>query len=79
MGIGPVEGLIVFVILVMLFGPTLIAFWLGYTLGKKRSVTQPDAAPSPAASTPAAASSPDAEAPTGDVADETPAEEHTND
>lgn len=35
MGVGPLEILIVVFIVVVLFGPTLIAFWLGFTLGRK--------------------------------------------
>jgi len=46
-GIGPQEGLIVLVIGLVLFAPTLIAFWLGYTIGTKRSNERPQATGAP--------------------------------
>jgi Sec-independent protein translocase protein TatA len=39
--IGATEILILLVIAAFLFGPTLLAFWLGYTIGKKRSTEAP--------------------------------------
>ena len=36
-GLGGAEAGVILVIVVVLFGPTLIAFWLGYTLGRKKS------------------------------------------
>ena len=47
MGIGPTEIFIIAVILLVLFGPTLVAFFVGYTLGKRRGA-QPSAATSTA-------------------------------
>lgn len=41
-GFGPAEGLIVLVFVLVLFGPTLVAFWLGYLLGKKKSAETPE-------------------------------------
>lgn len=41
-GVGPIELVVLAIIVMVLFGPTLIAFWLGFTLGRK-STTPPDA------------------------------------
>ena len=41
-GVGSTEFVIIIGIALVLFGPTLIAFWLGYTLGKKRGDETPD-------------------------------------
>jgi Sec-independent protein translocase protein TatA len=49
-GFGPAELIIVALILLVLFGPTLVAFFLGYTLGKKKAA---EAAESPSAAAPA--------------------------
>ncbi len=40
-GVGSTEFVIIIGIALVLFGPTLIAFWLGYTLGKKRGDEAP--------------------------------------
>lgn len=45
MSVGGVEVIILAVVVVLLFGPTLLAFWLGYNLGKKRSTTEEAATP----------------------------------
>lgn len=37
MPIGGSEIILLLVIVVVLFGPTIAAFWLGFTLGKKKS------------------------------------------
>ena len=37
MSIGGSEIVLLLVIVVVLFGPTIAAFWLGFTLGKKKS------------------------------------------
>jgi hypothetical protein len=49
-GFGPAELIIVALILLVLFGPTLVAFFLGYTLGKKKAA---EAANPPSATVPA--------------------------
>jgi Sec-independent protein translocase protein TatA len=36
-GTGAPEAVIILVVAVLLFGPALLTFWLGYTLGQKRS------------------------------------------
>lgn len=70
-GVGPIELVIIVIIVVALFGPTLIAFWLGFTLGRRSSTP---AEKDRAADGPAAAAAPAApgqrSAPT---ADDTPA------
>lgn len=78
-GVGPVEFVIIVTVLVMLFGPTLLAFWLGFVLGRKknaprvRSVDRP--APVPSASpTPASDAAPEA-APEPATSDQEPTDD----
>lgn len=42
-GLGPAELVIIILVVLALFGPTLIAFWLGFTLGRKSSTSTPTA------------------------------------
>jgi hypothetical protein len=58
MGVGPIELVIVGVVLVMLFGPALFAFWLGYTMGKKRRPGEAPGAPFDSQSRPTSPYSP---------------------
>lgn len=51
-GLGGAEFLILMVIVVVLFGPTLIAFWLGFTLGRKKASGPAGAASTPASTPP---------------------------
>jgi hypothetical protein len=68
-GVGPIELIVVLIIVVALFGPTLIAFWLGYTVGKRRSQPAPPPQPQPPA--PAAPETPTEQAsPAEEPADE---------
>jgi hypothetical protein len=41
MGLGPIEGVALAAIVFVLFGPTLLAFWLGYTLGRRKDDSGP--------------------------------------
>lgn len=59
MGMGPAEIFIIGIIVLVLFGPTLVAFFIGYTLGKKKGAESPPTAPAP--TTPKSA--PDAQPP----------------
>jgi len=43
MNLGGAELIVLVVVAVALFGPTLIAFWLGYTLGKRKAAEEPPA------------------------------------
>lgn len=54
-GVGPAELLIILVIVGVVFAPTLVAFFVGYLVGQKRS-----GSPSSAAATPATAAPPQA-------------------
>jgi len=52
-GVGAAEILIILAIVVLLFGPTVVAFFAGYALGQKRgsapaAPTPPSAGPQPA-------------------------------
>ena len=61
-GLGPTEIVIVGLILLVLFGPTLVAFFLGYTLGKKKGAeAAPETSSANAMAPPAAR--PDVETP----------------
>jgi hypothetical protein len=50
MNIGGTELLVIAVLALLLFGPSLLAFWFGYVLGQRKSVErgEPVAAPPPA-------------------------------
>jgi Sec-independent protein translocase protein TatA len=63
LGVGSTELLILVVIALMLFGPTLFAFWLGYTVGKKRTSNA-----QPSASAPSGAVQPSVELPVSSAA-----------
>ena len=52
LGLGGAEAGVILIIVVVLFGPTLIAFWVGYTLGRKKSDGQPVEPGSTAETTP---------------------------
>ncbi len=44
---GPTEAIIILLIVLVLFGPTLVAFFVGYSLGKKKAAPPvPSASPS---------------------------------
>lgn len=45
LGLGTTELLIILGIVLVLFGPTLFAFWLGYTIGKKQPTKAPSSVP----------------------------------
>ena len=36
-GTGAPEAIIILVVALLLFGPAILTFWLGYTMGQKRS------------------------------------------
>ncbi len=57
-GTGAPEAIIILVVALLLFGPALLTFWLGYTMGQRRSET----------------GEPRDEAPAADAADEAPKE-----
>lgn len=48
LGLGGTELLFLLGIVLVLFGPTLLAFWLGYTVGKNRAPGAQPPAPAPA-------------------------------
>ena len=83
-GLGPVEFTLIALVALMLFGPTLLAFWLGFVLGKKRGATPQQ--PSGSAVEPLPVSEPDAPATAAtdqpaqpDAAPTQPTEESTTD
>lgn len=47
LGLGATELLIILGIVLVLFGPTLFAFWLGYTIGKKQPTKARSSVPAP--------------------------------
>ncbi len=52
MSLGGGEIIVLFLLVLVLFGPALVAFWLGYTLGRRRTTEAPS--PASAEITPAA-------------------------
>ncbi len=66
MSIGGSEIVLLVVIVVVLFGPTIAAFWLGFTLGKKKSSAPTAGSPS----APAATSAAESKQPSEETADE---------
>lgn len=68
MGVGPTELAIISLVVVVLFGPTLLAFWIGYLLGKRRAVES--AVPAPTGDRP--------DATTAEATESTQEENHTD-
>jgi len=40
-GLGSAEAGIILVVALVLFAPTLVAFWVGYTMGQRKSASEP--------------------------------------
>ncbi len=53
MNIGGSEFLVIALLALFLFGPSLLAFWFGYVLGQKKGEEAEDSSPGPTAQTPA--------------------------
>jgi Sec-independent protein translocase protein TatA len=77
MNIGGSELLIIAVLALLLFGPSLLAFWFGYILGQRK--TEDVAPPSAGPGEPTERAQAEAAAAEKDNADREPGEEGTHD
>ena len=76
LGLGIGEAVIIVLIVLLLFGPTIVAFFVGYALGQRKGGEPPEKDPARPPVAPSASAVP--ESPVSESAEETPQHEDTD-